>query len=268
MKNRLLLIMTVIMAVLMALVSAAGIFIPGTYAKETANYAAQGTGQDIINLFVVFPFLLVSAFLMNRGSRLFAIIWAGIVVYTAYSYVIYSFGLHFNRFFLAYCAVLGISVYSVILFFTGKQVKGADKWFKPSVPVKIPAFYMFTVAALFYKVWLGEIIPANISGTTPQSIIDAGLMVNPVHVLDIAIVLPAVIMAGAMLLMKKPFGFIFAPAIMVFCVFMALAIAGMAVVMKSRGFEGAGGLVVMFSVLTAASAVIFILMVKELKKGK
>ena len=38
--------------------------------------------------------------------------------------------------------------------------------------------------------WLSELIPASLSGEVPKSVTDAGLWVNPIHVLDLAVLLP------------------------------------------------------------------------------
>src|SRR5690348_18293444 len=40
-------------SVLMALASAAGVFVPTVYAKETPSWRAQAVGQDMINLALV-----------------------------------------------------------------------------------------------------------------------------------------------------------------------------------------------------------------------
>jgi len=36
-----------------------GLFIPDTYAKETANWQAQALAQDIFDLFLITPLLLI-----------------------------------------------------------------------------------------------------------------------------------------------------------------------------------------------------------------
>ena len=59
---------SVLAGIFMAVASAAGIFLSSTYLKESSFWAAQGTGQDYINLFIVFPALLISAYLISKGS--------------------------------------------------------------------------------------------------------------------------------------------------------------------------------------------------------
>jgi hypothetical protein len=50
-------------------------------------------------------------------------------------------------------------------------------------------------------------------------------------VLDIAICLPAMILAGVLLIQKKAMGFLLAPMMLVFGILMAAAIAGMIIAM-------------------------------------
>lgn len=59
-----------------------GVFLPETYARETASWAAQGIGQDVVNIVLVVPGLLLSAFLTQRGGRVFGSILAGTLVYS------------------------------------------------------------------------------------------------------------------------------------------------------------------------------------------
>ena len=62
--------LTVPLSILTALVSYAGIFTASTYSTETIGYAAQGIGQDIVNLFLVVPILLITGFFAWRKSKI------------------------------------------------------------------------------------------------------------------------------------------------------------------------------------------------------
>lgn len=61
--------LSVVVAVLVAAASAAGIFLKSIYAQETASWAAQGIGQDFVNLAVAVPALLASAWFLREGLR-------------------------------------------------------------------------------------------------------------------------------------------------------------------------------------------------------
>ena len=260
------LILSLPLAVLTAIVSYAGIFIDSTYAKETAIYASQGIGQDIINLFVVVPILIVAALFAYRKSRTGLFVWSGAIFYLAYSYTIYSFGLHFNSLFIDYCFILGLSFYSLIYFVITSLHENISGWFSSKVPTQSTGIFLIVISLLFYFIWLSEIIPAILLNQTPQSVVESGLLINPVHVLDIAICLPALLITGIALIKKRSIGFLLAPTMLIFCIFMALAIAAMVIVMKSKGLESDMVLFSIFGIITGVSIFILIRYIRALKR--
>ena len=259
------LLLSVPLAFLTAFVSYAGIFVESTYAKETAIYAAQGIGQDIVNLFFVVPILIITTVFAWRKSKLGLLIWSGAIFYLAYLYTIYCFGMHFNHLFIAYCLILGFSFYSLVYFLITSLKENVSGWFKGKVSTISTGIFLIVIAVLFYFIWLSEIIPAIMNNTTPKSITESGLLINPVHVLDIAICLPALILTGITLIKKKNIGFLLAPTMMIFCLFMAVAIAAMVIVMKSRGMEGDLNLTVIFGIITLISTLFLIQYLKKLR---
>ena len=102
------------LTVLIVIASVLGILFENIYSKEAPEYAAQGVGQDIINLFVVMPILLIATIMILRDSKLWQFVWLGSVIYTVYSYTVYCFGIHFNALFLVYCGIMGLSFYLLI----------------------------------------------------------------------------------------------------------------------------------------------------------
>ena len=259
------LLLSIPTAILTALVSYAGIFIGSTYSKETVNYAAQGIGQDYVNLFIVVPALIIAAFFAYRKSKIGLFIWSGAMFYLAYSYTIYSFGLHFNNLFIAYCMILGLSFYSLVYFLITSLKENISEWFTQKIPASSTGIFLIVITLLFYYTWLSEIIPAIMNNTTPKSVAESGLLINPVHVLDIAICLPALILTGISLIKRKSIGLLLAPTMMIFCIFMAVAIAAMVFVLKSKGLEADYNLTAIFGIITLISALFLIQYLRKLR---
>jgi len=90
-------------------------------------------------------------------------------------------------------------------------------------------------------------------------------LINPVHVLDIAICLPALIITGMALIKKKSIGFLLAPTMMIFCIFMAIAIATMVFVMKAKGMEANLNLTIVFGLITLISSIFLLQYLRKLK---
>lgn len=47
--------------------------------------------------------------MVSKGSVKAFLVWSGVPLYLIYAYVIYAFDIHFNRLFLVYVAILGLS---------------------------------------------------------------------------------------------------------------------------------------------------------------
>jgi hypothetical protein len=103
---------SVLVAALAAVASLCGLLLPGTYARETAVWAAQAVGQDAANLFVA-AMLLVSVAYIRRGSLRAYLAWLGLLLYLVYAFAIYAFAVRFQFLFPVYVAVLGLSFYTL-----------------------------------------------------------------------------------------------------------------------------------------------------------
>lgn len=101
------------LATLLAVASLGGLFLPFTYKEETPIHAAQYVGNDVGNLAVIVPALLIAAILARRGSVAARLVWMGTLIYLLYDFLGYALAAHFNSMFLAYCGVLGLSFYAL-----------------------------------------------------------------------------------------------------------------------------------------------------------
>src|SRR6476660_2019568 len=91
-------VLTLPLAVLISIASWVGLFTENFYYKETPNWISQAIGQDAIDLFLVTPLLLITAFLAIKNEKAF-LLWGGTTLYIVYTFVIYCFDVHFNGLF-------------------------------------------------------------------------------------------------------------------------------------------------------------------------
>jgi len=228
-SQKIILILSLPLSLLIMVVSCCGVFIEETYIREVKYYAVQGIGQDIVNLFIVVPLLIIAS-LKYTKSKSAMLIWSGVILYLIYSYAIYCFSMHFNFLFLVYCLILGLSFYSFI-YFVFSQIYKIKIDIKNYAVTKTVSVFLIILSILFYFLWLLEIIPAIIKNEIPKSILENGVLTNPVHVLDISIFLPAFIITAIMLMKKKEIGYLLTPSMLVFGILMSIAIIGMVIVM-------------------------------------
>lgn len=253
--------------VLVALTSCIGIFVPDFYHKETLNWQTQSLGQDILNLVLIVPGLIVVTFLTFSNRRIATLLWGGVLLYLVYTFVIYCFDVHFNRLFIAYCLGLGLSFYSFIYFLYTQINERIATDFGNALVIKVIGIYFLVLSTLFYLLWLGEIIPAITNNTTPKSLLDVGLPTNPVHIIDLSVILPGIFTTGIFLLKKKRIGFILAPVILVFFILMDITIGFLIVMMKEKGLPVNLWLTSVMGMLALFSLVLLIGYLRSLNKN-
>src|ERR1035437_9967662 len=161
-------ILSLIAAILMAIASAAGVLSGATYVHETVSWAAQGAGQDVVNVLVAFPVLAFSALYVHIGYARAHLIWIGALMYTAYSYVLCAFFVHFGPWFLVYVAILGLSSYALAGAALGITVAKLPAVFSRSTHIKGAAVFLMILGCGFTALWLGDLVRVIIKGCTPR----------------------------------------------------------------------------------------------------
>jgi hypothetical protein len=214
--------------------SLAGILLERPYREETDNWAAQAVGQDIANL-VVLPALLAFAYAASRGSWRAVLAWAGTVVYTAYTYAIYAFAVHFGPLFLLHVAVLGLAVWALGGFLASIDVRPMHAAQPGHRLTGFASTLLIAVAGLFALMWIAQDLPAMIDGNPSKELQDTGLLTNPVHVLDLAFFLPASALVGVLLRRGHAWGHCLAPVMLTAMASISLGIVSLVAVSAARG---------------------------------
>jgi hypothetical protein len=227
-------------ALLALAASLAGILIDSVYAKETANWAGQAVGQDTANLFL-YPALLGFAFLAARGSLRAYLAWSGLLAYSAYTYAVYAFATHFGPLFLLHVAILGLSVYALIVSLTSVDAGRVRAAFGQTAPVRQTAWAINALVLIFCALWLSSDIPATVRNVPSEALRDAGVLTNPVHVLDLALFIPALALTGVFLLRGRALGFVLAPVLLVAGIGIGIAVVSLSIVLTHRGQSSLAG---------------------------
>jgi hypothetical protein len=214
---------------LLAVAAGSGLFVEGLY-RDTPSLVAQASGQDVVTLVVALPVLVISAILASRGSERGRLLWLGVLVYLVYTYLTYAFGMRFNPMFLVYVALLGCSLYALIGGLATTDFEALKVRFTESTPVKAASVFLAVVAILFYFVWLSEAVPAVLAGEVPRSVLEDATPTNVVHVVDMAWILPGMLLTAIWLWRRWAIGYALAGALLTFLAILELAIVAMAVV--------------------------------------
>ncbi len=257
---------TIPTALLVIVTSVGGLFFGNTYSHETLEWLGQAIGQDLVDLVLLVPTLLISALLVGTGKKSAMFVWLGAMMYTAYTFVIYSFGVHFNALFLVYCWTLGLSTYAFVTLVVQIGPGVVKGWFDETRHEHIISIFVLIAGVLFYLMWLKEDLPAMILNRAPASLQGTGLLTNPVHVLDLSLILPGFIITSVLLLKKHAFGYLFAPVLLVFGILMDITIAALVVVMKIRGSGNTVALAALFIAFAIIGIIVLVSFLRHMKK--
>jgi hypothetical protein len=242
--------------------------VPRIYAGLTPAFYPQALAQDIANLAVVAPIWLILAALALRGSLRAYLLWLGVLTFTVYNYVIYTFSIPFGPLFLLWVAVFGMSVYSLIGGITAIDHKAVEVSFTSRRATQVTAWFLIIMAVLFGLLWLSEDVPALLSNTRPQSLTDMALPTNPVHILDLGFFLPAVMATGVMLIKRKSLAYTLAPAFILFLILTGIPILLTPVVQSVRGETAAWGVLVPIGTLTAVLLALLVWLLSTIRSQK
>jgi hypothetical protein len=226
--------------------------IPRIYAGLTPYFLPQARAQDIADLAVAAPAMLILAVMALRGSARAYLLWLGVLTFTIYNYFIYVFSVPFGPLFLLLVAVLGLCLYALIGGVVSLDHRAIAARFASRRSVAAAGWFLIVAALLFAFLWLSEDLPALISGSTPQSVMDMGLPTNPVHVLDLGFFLPAAMVTGVLLLKRKPLGYTLAPALIVFLILTGMPILITPAVQSALGQTPVWSVLPLIGVLSAA----------------
>jgi hypothetical protein len=239
-------------ALLLAGLSLAGL-LSSAYARETTAWIAQAIGQDWFDLVIAAPWIAICGVAARTGGYRWSVLLAGAYAYTVYEMFIYAFAIHFNALFLVYCATLGLSGFALvaIVLDLSRRIEHIDRR-----GARVAGGFLITLGAAFGMMWLAEDVPAMLRNTPAQTLVETGLFTNPVHVIDLAFVLPAHVLAGVLVWKRRSSGELFAPIVLAFGVLMAASIGGMMVVMHVTGAEAAPPVTIAMLAVAAVTAAV------------
>lgn len=256
--------LSVIVACLVLIASSAGLLLKSLYARETMSWAIQTFGQDIANIIAAVA-LLIAVYFISKGSVKAFLVWVGVLITLIYPYVIYAFDIHFNSLFLVYVAIVGLSFYTLLGSMMRLQLDSLQPYFAAITKARLVSVFLLVIAVLFSLQWLSEDIPALLTGKMPQSVVENGLMTNPVHVLDLGLYLPAMIITAILLWRRKLWGYFLAIPLLVFSILTGIGILAMFLVMSSKGMPTSPVVELLFAVIVVVSLVLSVFYLREVK---
>jgi hypothetical protein len=207
-------------------------------------------GQDVVTLLAAVA-LVWGAVRARAGSLAGHIVWLAVCLYAAYTYLMYVVT-PYNDALLLYIAVIGLATYGLLNGLFRLRADAVAAAFV-DVPRRGVAWFLLMVASLFATMWLVDILRVW-PGGVPESLFTYDIP-SIVHVLDLAIALPLVALAGVLLLRGHPVAPVLAALVLVKMVTLGLALLSMnAFVAASGGVIDPGEPVVWSAIVVVALA--------------
>lgn len=170
------------------------VYVPST----PQEFIPGAVSQDVIS-FVCGMGLIACIVLIRRGVNSAWLIWLGLLGYLFYAYALYSFDRVYNFFFLGYVAIIGLCVYAIICFFMRARLDFVRPIDTQPKGLRVGAVVLFLVLTLmFFGLWMSILIPAMQSRVPADG--------TPIFVLDLAFVLPLMLIEAWMLARRVPLG--------------------------------------------------------------
>ena len=200
-------------AALMIAASVAGTLVDGLY-HEGAWAREAFRGGDVITLTVAAPLLIVSLILSIRGSHRAEPVWIGMIVYALYNYAYATFGAAFNDAFLLHIALFSMSVFALACAIPNLDVAAIGRTFRDAIGARTIGVILALVGIAQGSLWIFLIARNAITGEVLHDIPVSGQ--HLVFALDLALLVPSLVLAGILLARRRPFGFLLGTAMAVF----------------------------------------------------
>ncbi len=224
----------------------------GLYRYDTPLTAVGYRVSDAVTLVFEIPLLVVSVLLYRRGSLRGRVLLSGILAYFLYNYGSIALGAAYNNLFLVYLALFSASLYAFVLSLMSFDLAALPSRFALRLPRRGIGIYLIISGLILLLIWLMlSILPGLLEGKAPPEVASYTTVIT--FVVDMGVVAPALILAGILLLRRRPLGYLLASMLLVFTVALGIPLLAMGIAQFLAGLTAIGqfiGFTVSFAILT------------------
>ena len=193
-------VLSLIIAILTAVASLAGLlYQPIVYPTDTLLQSF--VPNDVVNLCIGLPVLLVSMWLARRGKLIGLLFWPGALFSVLYTYIVYIFAMPLNMAFLLHLALVMISVYTLINLVASIDGTVVQQQLSGAVRERLAGGVLAGLGLLFFLRVLGVMVDALIK----ETVIDHTELA--LHIADF-LTSPAWVICGILLWRREAFGYV------------------------------------------------------------
>jgi hypothetical protein len=208
--------LSLILAGLLAIGAAAGLFVGGAY-RDPAAVTAMYRGYDLVALAIIAPALAVMLLPALRRSARAQLVWMGLLGYSVYHSAMYVFGTTFNKLFLVHVAVFSVAVFALGITLAKLNTLAIAHRFADRTPVRLVSGILLFLTATLALFWTFPSLLFAFGGDLPR---EGSKLVVPIAIthlgwaLDLSVLVPAYAIAGILLWRRAPWGYVLAAVVL------------------------------------------------------
>jgi hypothetical protein len=202
---------------LLAVASAAGLFVPSLY-QDPEPVRALLRGYDLTTLVLAVPMLAVALLPALRHSARARLVTVAVLAYVVYTYASYVFGTAFNDLFLLHVAVFSTAIFALALALATIDPPAIADRFHVRTPARTVGAVLVVLGLTLGAMWailslrfaVTDVVPEEPSGLIlPTSFTHLG------WALDLSLLVPGYVLAGLLLWRRAAWGYVLAALLVV-----------------------------------------------------
>lgn len=206
----------------------------GLHELDTLFGAGGALGSAAVTLLLGVPLLILATEGYRRGSLRAGLLQSGVLLYFLYVYASAALGaIAYNELFLAYVALFSASLFGFVVALTS-LVRVAPRFYS-GASRRGPATFLFVSAAVTFLVWTLPLVAAALAGEAPDRL--DTYTTELTYALDVGVIVPAVAVAGVLILRGETAGYLLAVPLLVLEAALAPLIAAQTIGQVVAGVE-------------------------------
>jgi hypothetical protein len=226
---------------------------------------AQWLGQDIVTILIALPLLLLSFFKGIRREELrWTLVYSGILLYYVYTYSFFMFAAQLTVLYLFHLPIFGLSAIAFVITCIG--LFGKHKVYMPekkSLHTLISG-YLILISLMISFLWLNDIF-SHLSDPGHLSDTPSGEAPLIIYSLDLAIIIPLMIIAAIKLLLRTSWGYLLTGLILTKTSTLGFALMAMGVSMYVQELNPDYFLIILWCIIGIIGTSLTLIFLKHLK---
>ncbi len=235
----------------------------GLYHWDTVSSAAQMQANDLVTLILGLPLLAISFWLTLRGSLRGRLLLTGTLGFILYTYITMCFGAAYNKLFLVYVALFGLSLFAFILSMMSFDLTTLPAHFSERLPRRGIASLLYVASAFLLLAWLGRIAPTVLQDQLPALENVTSMFIQA---MDLGVVVPLCILSATLLLRRSAWGYLLASVAMMKFLTLGIAVSAMGLNMARVGAPVSAVELVVFPILALLNIAMTIVLLKNISE--